>query len=33
MIRYRALFDDLLGAPNGTLYRPGAGARTVDTPR
>jgi hypothetical protein len=33
MIRYRALFDDLLGAPNGALYRRDAGARTVETPR
>jgi hypothetical protein len=33
MIRYRALFDDLLGAPNGALYRREASARTVETPR
>jgi hypothetical protein len=32
MIRYRALFDDLLGAP-GALDRRGRGVRTVDTPR
>jgi hypothetical protein len=34
MIRYRALFEDLLGAPNGALYRrEGTAAHTVDTPR
>jgi hypothetical protein len=33
MIRYRALFDDLLGASNGSLDRREVSARTVDTPR
>ena len=34
MIRYRVLFEDLLGAPNGALYRrEGTAAHTVDTPR
>jgi hypothetical protein len=33
MIRYRALFEDLLDAPNGALYRRDASARTVETPR
>ncbi|MGH3186634.1 MAG: hypothetical protein ACRDPY_24520 [Streptosporangiaceae bacterium] len=33
MIRYRALFDDLIGSPNGALYRREDTARTVDTPR
>jgi hypothetical protein len=33
MIRYRALFDDLLGAQNGLLSRREYSARTADTPR
>jgi cytochrome c556 len=33
MIRYRALFDDLLGASNGSLDRREVSARTADTPR
>jgi hypothetical protein len=33
MIRYRALFDDLLGAQNGSPSRREYTARTVDTPR
>jgi hypothetical protein len=34
MIRYRALFEDLLDAPNGALYRrEDTAAHTVDTPR
>jgi hypothetical protein len=33
MIRYRALFDDLLGASNGSLDRREVSAPTVDTPR
>ena len=33
MIRYRTLFDDLLGASNGSLVRREVSARTVDTPR
>jgi cytochrome c556 len=33
MIRYRTLFDDLLGVSNGALDRREAGARTADTPR